>query len=122
MNNPNWYEGSALYKLDPYIQLFEYGVMSEVQYVIVANIPSDGEHANVVTIFAATGNGSLFGRFADHGDMHSAEIGPRLVGSKSHRRILSALQGGYCIDTSTMKARSKINRSRKRVDNAKPRS
>lgn len=121
MNNPNWYEGSALYKLDPPVQLFEYGVMSEVQYVIVANIPPDGEYASVVTVFAASGNGSLFGRFADFGDMHNAEIGPRLVGSKSHRRILSALQGGYRVDTSVMKERGKINRSRKREDNAQPR-
>ena len=115
-NNRKWFGGSALYKLDPPIQIFEYGTMTEAEYVIVAHVPSIAGRPQMTTIFAASGTGSLFGRFSAMNDHACAEVGPRLVGRLDHKRVLSALQGGYGIDATMAKPRPRVDRSRKLGD------
>lgn len=114
-NNKRWFDGSALYNLDPPIQIFEYGTMTETNHVIVANVPAINGIPKSTTIFAASGRGILFGRFHAKNDFELAEVGPRLFGKHNHSRVLSALQGGYAVDASRVIVRNKTNRSRRFV-------
>lgn len=112
-NNERWFVGSALYRLDPPIQVSEYGALVLATYVIVANLPATDRYSRATTVFAASGRGTLFGRYADYDDYVGAEVGPRLLGGHNHRRVLSALQGGYEIDATNTRQRGRTNKSRK---------
>lgn len=110
LNSPLWFAGSALYRLDPPARFFHHGALTETSYVIVCDIPESAETQRMTLVFAANGFGNLF---ADDDDIRAVEIGPRLIGCINHRRVLSALQGGYGIDLSIEKPRSKRDKSRK---------
>lgn len=110
LNNPAWFAGTALYKLDPVIRFFHGLVLTEAEYVIICNIPATAGNPKVSLAFAANGHGNLFN---DETDVRLVEVGPRLVGSNNHRRLLSALQGGYEVDLSKERPRPKRDRSRK---------
>lgn len=117
LNNQLWFAGTALYKLDPPARFFYRGALMETSYVIVCSIPESTETQRMTLVFAANGFGNLF---ADDGDIRAVEIGPRLIGCVSHRRVLSALQGGYGIDLSVEKPRSKRDKSRKLPTTPRP--
>lgn len=110
LNNPSWFAGTALYRLDPGVRFFYDSALTEVQYVIVCNLPATPSNPKISLVFAANGHGNLYN---DETDVRLVEIGPRLVGSNNHRRLLSALQGGYGLDLSKARPASKRDRSRK---------
>lgn len=94
--NERWPPGSAVYRLEPPLEIMHYGELTQAVYVVVAHAPASPINDEVVTVYPSDRHGKLFGDFDD--DYRSAEVGPRLIGgSNNHKRVLAALQGGYSI-------------------------
>lgn len=122
-NNPHssWHKGSALYRVDPPVEVNYGGFLDETAYVIVAVTPETVDHGRKeTTIFAACEDGGTYRPsdpeaplmhcglpehfFEDchrlHLDGGAELLAPeqRIVGRYDHAAALANLEGGYTID------------------------
>lgn len=97
----NWYEGSALYKVVPPVEVVDCGFLTETSFVICAETPCAVDHGKPETaLFAARANGLLF---CKHGgeydpDARSNDLRVYVKNRRDHQAAFNKLQGGYKID------------------------
>lgn len=102
----DWHPGSALYRVDPPIEVNDLGVLKNCYYVIVAVTPEASDHRLPETaVFPAKADGKLYVRHCDWAGVVTSDfekgsyndLGIYVVGEINHEKALSQLQGGYKI-------------------------